>query len=440
MEETIKYFKVRGGNQLSGKVTISGAKNSVLALLIASVLTDKQLVIEDVPSIKDVYDLIEILEYLGSNVIVSDQGSRKIVTIDNKKLTYKPLLIEQITRFRASYYLMGVMVGRFGKCELLIPGGCFLGPRPIDLHLKGFEALGCQIEEFEHQGHQAIRITTNDEKLTGNTIFLDFPSVGATINILLASALAEGTTVLENAAKEPEIVDVITLLNTMGGNIRGGGTGVIKIDGKDSLKGCYHQVIPDRIEAGSYLMLASLIGDNIVIDNVIPEHLDAVVSKLEQIGIKLVIEADRITVVGRIDELNPIKVQTGVYPSFATDLQQVMATMLTQVEGYSEITETIYPDRFKNCFFLNEMGADIEIKRSENFGQAQINGGTKLRGQIVEATDLRAGFSLLFAGLISEGETEVHNINHVLRGYANIVSKLQNLGADIKLIEKEKNA
>lgn len=430
-----KYFKVKGGNELSGKVTISGAKNSVLALLIASVLTDKQLVIEDVPSIKDVYDLIEILKYLGSNVIVTDQGSRKIVTIDNKNLVYKPLLIEQITRFRASYYLMGVMVGRFGKCELLVPGGCFLGPRPIDLHLKGFESLGCEIEEFKHEGNEALRITAKNGKVEANTIFLDFPSVGATINLLLASVISNGTTILENAAKEPEIVDVITLLNTMGANIRGGGTGVIKIEGRESLKGCYHQVIPDRIEAGSYLMLAGLIGENVVIDNVIPEHLDAVVSKLEQIGIKMLIEADRITVLGRAQVLKPVKIQTGVYPSFATDLQQVMATMLTQVKGYSEITETIYPDRFQNCHYLNDMGADIEIKRSENFGQAQINGGTQLKGSVVEATDLRAGFSLLFAGLIADGETEVHNINHVLRGYANIVGKLQALGADIELIE-----
>ncbi len=431
-----RYFKVQGGNSLSGKVTISGAKNSVLALLIASVLTDKQLVIEDVPAIKDVYDLVEILEYLGSNVIITDQGDRKIVTIDNKNLEYKPLLIEQITRFRASYYLMGVMIGRFGKCELLIPGGCFLGPRPIDLHLKGFESLGCEIEEFKHEDNDAIRITAKTGRVEANTIFLDFPSVGATINILLAAAIGNGTTILENAAKEPEIVDVITLLNTMGANIRGGGTGVIKIEGKEMLKGCYHQVIPDRIEAGSYLMLAGLIGENVVIDNVIPEHLDAVVSKLEQIGIKMLIEADRITVLGRADELKPVKIQTGVYPSFATDLQQVMATMLTQVPGYSEITETIYPDRFKNCFYLNDMGANIEVKRSEKFGQAQITGSTDLKGHVVEATDLRAGFSLLFAGLIAEGETEVHNINHVLRGYANIVKKLNALGANIELIEE----
>lgn len=431
-----KYFKVKGGNKLSGKVTISGAKNSVLALLIASILTEKQLVIEDVPAIKDVYDLIEILEYLGANVIVSDQGEKKIVTIDNQNLEYKPLLIEQITRFRASYYLMGVMVGRFGKCELLVPGGCFLGPRPIDLHLKGFEALGCEIEEFTHEGKDAIRITAKDGKLKANSIFLDFPSVGATINLILASVLASGTTMIENAAKEPEIIDVITLLNTMGANIRGGGTGAVRIEGKEKLKGCYHQVIPDRIEAGSYLMLAGLIGENVIIDNVIPEHLDAVISKLEHIGINLIIEIDRITVVNHNENLSPVKIQTGVYPSFATDLQQIIATMLTQVPGYSEITETIYPDRFKNCDYLNEMGANINVKRSEKFGQAQIEGQTKLIGKRVEATDLRAGFSLIFAGLLAEGTTEIHNINHVLRGYANIIKKLQGLGADIELIEE----
>lgn len=431
-----KYFKIRGGNSLTGKVSISGAKNSVLALLIASVLTDKQLVIEDVPAIKDVYDLVEILEYLGSNVIVTDQGERKIVTIDNTNLVYKPLLIEQITRFRASYYLMGVMLGRFGRVELLIPGGCFLGPRPIDLHLKGFESLGCEIEEFTIDGNQALRIKAKQEKLIANTIFLDFPSVGATINILLAASVADGTTIIENAAKEPEIVDVITLLNTMGANIRGGGTGRIQIEGKQELKGCYHQVIPDRIEAGSYLMLASLLGTNVVIDNVIPEHLEAVISKLEEVGVNMEIDIDRITVLNRVPDLSPVRIQTGVYPSFATDLQQVMSTLLTQINGDSEITETIYPDRFQNCYHLRDMGANVDIKRSEKFGQVKISGSTKLVGKKVEATDLRAGFALIFAGLIAEGVTEVHNINHVLRGYDNIIKKLQALGADIDLVEE----
>lgn len=429
-----KYFKINGGNKLSGKVSISGAKNSVLALLIASVLTEKQLIIEDVPDIKDVYNLVEILEYLGSKVIVTTNNDRKIVTIDNTKIEYKPLLIEQVTKFRASYYLMGAMIARFKKCELLLPGGCFLGPRPIDLHLKGFESLGCEITEYDQGEMPAIKIEAKG-KLKANKIFLDFPSVGATINLILAATMAPGTTVIENAAKEPEIVDLITLLNTMGANIRGGGTDEVRITGVEEMKGCVHQVIPDRIEAGSYLMVAALLGENITINNVIPEHLEAVIAKLEDIGIILEVETDHIVVVGRKAELEAVNIKTGVFPSFATDLQQILATMLTQVKGESKIIETIYPDRFKNCFELNDMGAKIEISRSESFGRATIQGETKLHGASVRASDLRAGFGLIFAGLIAEGETRVYDINHVLRGYDTVVDKLRNLGADIELIE-----
>ncbi|MFV0246849.1 MAG: UDP-N-acetylglucosamine 1-carboxyvinyltransferase [Mycoplasmatales bacterium] len=431
------YFKVNGGNRLSGTVSVSGAKNSVLALLVASVLTDKQLIIEDVPSINDVYDLVDILEYLGSNIIISDQKEKKTITIDNSKLKYKPLLIENVTKFRASYYFMGAMIGRFGKVDILIPGGCFLGPRPIDLHIKGFEEMGCSVKEYDTEQGPAIEIRTTDGCLKGNTIFLDFPSVGATINLLLASALANGNTLIENAAKEPEIIDVITMLSTMGANIRGGGTGNVKVEGVEKLEGCFHQVIPDRIEAGCYILLASLLGNNIEVTNIIPEHLEALLSKLTEVGISFTIKDDSVIVHGKSDNLNPISIKTGVYPSFPTDLQQVMCTFLTQIEGESKITEKIYPDRFRNCYELINMGAAIDIKRSEEFGEAIIQGGTGLDGKEVSASDLRAGFSLIFAGLIANGETKVDNINHVLRGYDRIIEKLQGLGASIELIEEK---
>lgn len=428
------FFKINGANKLTGKINITGAKNSSLALLIASVLTDKQQVIEDVPDIKDTYDLIEILEYLGSKVIMSNQGEKKVVTIDNSKIEYKPLYIEQITRFRASYYFMGAMISRFGKCELLLPGGCYLGPRPIDLHLKGFETLGCEIIEKEVNNQPAIEIYSKKE-LKGNTIFLDFPSVGATMNLLLAATLIPGETIIENAAKEPEIIDLVTLLNTMGAKVQGGGTSTIAIKGVSELKGCFHQVIPDRIEAGSYLMLAGLIGENLVIDNVIPEHLEALISKLIESGVIMEINIDNIKVIGRKKELTPIKITTGVFPSFPTDLQQPMATYMTQLQGESEIKDTIYSHRFKNCDYLNEMGANITTDINTDIGKALINGKSNLIGGEVYASDLRAGFSLIMAGLIAKGETRVYEVNHILRGYDKIIYKLQRVGADIMLVE-----
>ncbi len=432
-----KYFKIKGGQEINGTIRMSGAKNSVLALLIASILTDEKIIIEDFPNIQDVSELFEILKYLGSDIKTETDGVINTVIIDNQKIKYKPLLIESVTLFRASYYFMGAMVSKFGKCELLLPGGCYLGPRPIDLHLKGFKEIGYEVENFICEKHDAIRITKPKTIFLENKkVFLDFPSVGATMNIILSAVFINGKIEIENTAKEPEIVDLVTLLNTMGANIKGAGTDKIIIIGVNQLKGCYHQVIPDRIEAGSYLMLAAIASSEVVIENVIPEHLEALTSKLTEIGVALKIEIDKITVFG-LDKSNleAISIKTGVFPSFPTDLQQIMTTLLTQVNGESKVMETIYVDRFRNCIELNNMGANIEIQRKEETGKAIIFGKTKLVANNVKATDLRAGFSLVFAAMIAIGESKVYNIEHVLRGYDNIVNKLNSIGASIELIE-----
>ncbi len=431
-----KYFKVEGQKKLNGTIHVSGAKNSVLALIIGATMTDQVVTIEDVPDIRDVHMLKTILEYLGANVIISTQGRKKILIVDNKEAGYKDLLIDEITAFRASYYFMGAMIARYKKCRLLLPGGCFLGPRPIDLHIKGFEALGCDVKQYEEGANTVIEITVQGE-LEGKNIFLDFPSVGATINLMLAASMAKGETLIENAAKEPEIVDVATLLNNMGANVTGAGTNEIRIEGAQELSGCFHQVVPDRIEAGTYLMMASLLGEDVTVNNIIPEHLDGLISKLTEIGIDLEVKPESVIVHGRKDVLKPVSIKTGVYPSFATDLQQVFLTLLTQVEGESTVIETIYPDRFRNCAYLNDMGAKIEVEKNEIYGKALIQGGYDLTAKDVMATDLRAGAALIFAGMLAEGTTTVNNITHVLRGYDSIVDKLRGIGAEIELIEEE---
>ncbi|MGL4589581.1 MAG: UDP-N-acetylglucosamine 1-carboxyvinyltransferase [Mycoplasmatales bacterium] len=427
------YFKINGNKKLSGKVSVSGAKNSVLPLIFGTLLTNNEITLEDVPDISDVYMSVDILKYLGSNVIISNQGNRKMLSVDNKKTEYRELLIEEVTKFRASYYLLGSMIAKYGKCKLLLPGGCDLGPRPIDFHIKGFEDMGCVVELSEHDGKTIVDVTTPNG-LKPTTIFLDFPSVGATINLILASIFTEGQTVIDNAAQEPEIVDLCTMLNSMGGNIKGAGTSEIRIKGVEQLGGGFHQVVPDRIEAATYLMIGGLIGENYTVENVIPEHLEALISKMEQIGIHLNVEVDKIHIVGREETLKSTRIKTGVFPSFPTDMQQIITTMLTQTSGVSEIIETIYPDRYRNCHELISMGADIEVRRSEETCRIAISGATKLSGTKVKATDLRAGMGMVFAGLIADGETHVHNIEHVIRGYDCIIDKLQKLGADIEML------
>lgn len=434
----MSYIKINGKNKLSGVIPISGAKNSVLPLIIATTMTNSVVNLEGIPDIRDVRILKKILNEMGSTVIISEVGHRKNFTIDNSQFENKPLLMKEITEFRASYYFMGAVVARYKKCELLLPGGCFLGPRPIDLHIMGLEQLGCKITQTEDDGQTKICIDAT-EGLIGNNIFLDFPSVGATINLMLAACMAEGETIIENAAKEPEIVDVATLLNNMGANIKGAGTDEIRIHGVEKLEGCNHQVVPDRIEAGTYIMIGAALGENLKIDNVIPEHLEAILSKLHQMGADLDVGDDYITI-NSVKPLVGTKIKVGVYPSFATDLQQVFMTLATTANGESGIIETIYPDRFRQSEYLNNMGANIAVEIGEETSHAKIAGATELVGKDVMATDLRAGASLIMAGLLAEGETNVTNIRHILRGYDSIVEKLSNVGAEISLVDEETDA
>ena len=315
---------------------------------------------------------------------------------------------------------MGALLGRYGEVKMKMPGGCYLGPRPIDLHLKGFEALGATYK-YE-QGSYTIKA----EKLVGAKIFLDISSVGATINIMMAAVYAEGRTTIENAAKEPEIIDVATLLNKMGAKVRGAGTNEITIDGVETLSGCFHEIIPDRIEAGTFIILAAAAADNMKISNIIPQHLEALLSKLEEMGIDMDIDVDSVTI-RKTEKTNPVNIKTLPYPGFATDLQQPLTALLTQCAGESSVKDTIYPERFKHCQELQRMGAEIEQSPGKSF----IKGPTKLYGDKVTATDLRCGASLVVAGLIAEGVTEIHEIAHIDRGYEDLDGKLKKLGAKI---------
>ena len=335
-----------------------------------------------------------------------------------------PLPNGNVKKLRASYYLMGAMLGRFKKAVIGLPGGCYLGPRPIDQHIKGFEALGATVTNE----HGAIYLRA--EKLTGAKIYLDVSSVGATINIMFAAVLAEGQTVIENAAKEPEIIDVATLLTSMGARIKGAGTNVIRIDGVERLSGTTHTIIPDRIEAGTYMLMAAAVGDGVVIDNVIPMHVDSLTAKMREMGIEI-IEGEESITIPKVEQMKAVDIKTLVYPGFPTDLQQPFATLLTQATGMAVITDTIYSARFKHIAELNRMGASGKVEGRTSI----ITGPTALTGATVTATDLRAGAALVIAGLIAQGETIIHDIYHIERGYSDIVAKLTAIGADIRKVE-----
>lgn len=413
---------IEGNNKLSGEIKISGSKNSAVALVPAAVLCDEEVTIANIPSISDIDALDEILNHLGAKVERKDD----IIKIDSSKIENK-LIPEKISKkLRASYYFMGALLSRFKKVEMYFPGGCSIGARPINLHLKGFEALGAKIEEKDN-----LFIITAD-KLVGTKINLDFASVGATINLMLAAVKAEGTTIISNAAKEPHIVNVATFLNNMGAKISGAGTSEIKIVGVDHLHSCFHEVVPDYIETGTYMILASVIGEDVIIKNIIPDHVEALISKLEETGVSMEVGVDYIKI-SAPEELNAINIKTQVYPGFPTDLQQPMATLLTQAKGKSVINETIYENRFLNLLELDKMGATAELLTNQ---KAVIMGPSKLMGKTVIATDLRAGASLVIAGLIAEGTTVIENADYILRGYEGIVEKLTGVGAKIKL-EKE---
>ena len=413
-------FKVKGGNRLKGTIKVSGAKNSAVALIPATILADSKVTIEGLPEILDVWTLKSLLEEIGGEVTFEDGD----MTVDPTKMIDMPLPNGNVKKLRASYYLMGAMLGRFKQAVIGLPGGCYLGPRPIDQHIKGFEALGATVTNE----HGAIYLRA--EKLTGAKIYLDVSSVGATINIMLAAVLAEGQTIIENAAKEPEIIDVATLLTSMGARIKGAGTNVIRIDGVESLHGTTHTIIPDRIEAGTYMLLAAAIGDGIVIDNVIPMHVDSLTAKMREMGIEVIEDEESITI-PKVEQMKAVDIKTLVYPGFPTDLQQPFAALLTQANGMAVITDTIYSARFKHIAELNRMGAAGKVEGRTSI----ITGPTELTGATVTATDLRAGAALVIAGLIAHGETIIHDIYHIERGYSHIVEKLTAIGADIRKVE-----
>ena len=412
-----EFIAIEGGHKLNGTVEISGAKNATVALIPAIVLADSKVTIYGVPNISDVDALGVLLKELNCQVDISDDS----IVVDPSQLENKPLVGEAVDKLRASYYLMGALLGKCKKVEMKMPGGCFLGPRPIDLHIKGFEALGATVS-YEDGKH-----IIQADKLHGASIYLDFASVGATINIMLAAVKAEGKTIIENAAKEPEIIDVVNLLTKMGAKIRGAGTDTITIEGVERLAGCDHEIIPDRIEAGTFLIIAAAVGQQVIIQNIIPQHLEAVISKLKEIGVKMDIVGDSIVVHGSTDNLKAVDIRTQVYPGFATDLQQPITTLLTQAQGKSQIVETIYPERFMHCEQLVKMGADIEHEE----GMSYVNGMTKLYANRVYATDLRCGAALIIAALLADGVTEIGNVYHIDRGYENIDHKLVSLGARI---------
>ena len=411
-----EVLRIEGGHELEGEVTISGSKNATVALIPAAVLANGPVTIVGVPDIADVENLAVILRLLNVDVV---RTSRDHLIIDPQNMVNTDLLDDAVSKLRASYYFMGALLGKFGHVRMKMPGGCPLGERPIDLHLKGFEALGATCTE-EADGSYTIHA----DELVGAKIFLDISSVGATINIMMAAAYAKGRTTIKNAAREPEIIDVATLLNKMGARIRGAGTNVITIDGVNNLNGCFHEIIPDRIEAGTYIIIAAAMAKQMTINSIIPAHLDSLLAKLRDMGVDMEVDVDRVTI-RHSDRLKCVDVTTMPYPGFATDLQQPLTALMTMAEGKSHIEDTIYADRFLHCRELNLMGADIEVLK----GEANINGPTPLHGARVCATDLRCGASLVIAALMAKGVTEITNVYHIDRGYAEIDRKLTALGA-----------
>lgn len=417
----MKVIEIEGARQLSGAIRISGAKNATVALIPAAILTDEEATICNVPEITDTDALCDILKQLNVNV----NRSTESLVINPQNMKNVEIKEEYSKKLRASYYFMGALLGKFKKVVMHFPGGCSIGARPIDLHLKGFEALGAKVTNEKN------KYTVEAKELRGANIYLDIASVGATINIMLAAVKARGTTIIDNAAKEPEIVNVATFLNLMGAKITGAGTSTIKIEGVDRLGKCFHEVIPDRIEAGTYIIIGALCGHNLKIDNVIPEHIDSLLSKLEELGLHLEIGADYVIVLDSPKELKPTNIKTAVYPGFATDLQQPFTVLLTRANGKSKVEETIWENRFMHVPYLNKLGANITVKNQT----AIVQGPTELKGCEVVATDLRAGAAMVAAGLLAEGKTTITNAEHILRGYEQIVEKLKSVGAKIVIKE-----
>ncbi len=419
----MKKIVINGGRPLKGEVTISGAKNSVVALIPASILADDIVTLDGVPDISDVASLIEIMTIMGAKI----ERKEDSLIIDPRGVKNMPMPFGKINSLRASYYFYGSLLGRYGQATVGLPGGCDLGPRPIDLHLKAFEAMGAAMT----MDGSSMKLATDGKPLQGANIYMDTVSVGATINTILAAVKAEGRTVIENAAREPEIIDVVTLLNNMGAHIRGAGTDIIIIDGVPQLHGTRHQVIPDRIEAGTYIALAAAIGEGIQINNVLYEHLESYIAKLEEMGVRMTISEDSIFVEKQTG-LKAIQIKTSPYPGFATDLQQPITPLLLTAAGRGRIVDTIYEKRVNHVPELTKMGATISTLNDHII----YEGPNQLTGSSVKATDLRAGAALVIAGLMASGTTEITNVEYILRGYSDIIHKLTQLGADIQLVEE----
>ena len=414
---------VKGGNRLVGAVKTSGAKNAVLPIIAASILGTTPSHLDEVPMLEDVHTISEVLKCLGLAVECSPE--KNVLDIDSTEITSYEAPYELVRTMRASFLVMGPLLARIGKARISMPGGCAIGARPIDIHLKGFEALGVKIE----QGHGYIEASA-PEGLKGTSIYFDFPSVGATENIMMAASLAEGTTILENAAEEPEIVDLANYLNKMGARIRGAGTDTIRIEGVDKLHGADYTIIPDRIEAGTYMIAAAMTGGDVVVENVLPEHQKPLIAKLREAGAVVEEDIDKVRVIGK-NPLKAVSIKTLPYPGFPTDMQAQMMAMMVIAEGRSKVTETVFENRFMHVVELNRMGAQISTEGRS----AVIDGPCKLTGCDVRATDLRAGAAMILAGLVAEGTTRIGDLHHIDRGYENIVAKLKNLGADIERVD-----
>ena len=419
----MKKIVINGGRPLKGEVSISGAKNSVVALIPATILADDIVTLDGVPDISDVASLIEIMTIMGAKI----ERNEDSLIIDPRGVKNMPMPFGKINSLRASYYFYGSLLGRYGQATVGLPGGCDLGPRPIDLHLKAFEAMGATMT----MDGSSMKLATEGRPLQGANIYMDTVSVGATINTILAAVKAKGRTVIENAAREPEIIDVVTLLNNMGAHIRGAGTDIIIIDGVPQLHGTRHQVIPDRIEAGTYIALAAAIGEGIQINNVLYEHLESYIAKLEEMGVRMTISEDSIFVEKQTG-LKTIQIKTSPYPGFATDLQQPITPLLLTAAGRGRIVDTIYEKRVNHVPELAKMGATISTLNDHII----YEGPNQLTGSSVKATDLRAGAALVIAGLMASGTTEITNVEYILRGYSDIIHKLTQLGADIQLVEE----
>lgn len=406
---------------LKGNIKVDGSKNSILPILAATLLSEEECIIHDIPKLKDVEVMCELLEAIGANVTSIGDNSLKIVS-KNIKTCEAPY--ELISKMRASFLVMGPLLARCGNAKVYMPGGCAIGTRPIDLHLKGFKSLGAEV--ISENGY----VNSIAEKLAGADIYLDFPSVGATENIIMAAALADGETILENAAEEPEIVDLANFINSMGGNIIGAGTKTIRIKGVKKLHSTEHTVIPDRIEAGTYMVAAAITGGDLIIENVVSSHVQPVIAKLRETGAHVEEYEDKIRVTSD-GIVKPVDIKTLPYPGFPTDMQAQFMALLSIADGTSIINETIFENRFMHANELMRMGVNVKIEGSS----AVLKGKSELSGAKVKATDLRAGAALILAGLIADGETEITEIYHIKRGYSNIVEKLQKVGANITFVQ-----